>query len=115
MALPLVFTSNVRTYRNNGRFYDIPDACMATDDTNLQVVIKTFLGDGHERSFSVSQEPTALYFFRCLDKFHSQNDQGESITCYVYEKYTPLTQWTTIANNVAQNNSYSKNFLQILR
>ena len=84
MVLPLVFTSNVRTYRNNGHFYDIPDACMATDDTNLPVVIKTFLGDGHERSFSASQEPTALYFLRYLNKCHFQNDQGESITCYVY-------------------------------
>ena len=90
MVLPFVFNSNVRTYRNNGHFYDIPDACMAIDNTNLSVVIKTFLGDCHERSFSVSQEPTALYFLRCLNKFHSQNDQGESITCYVYEKYTPL-------------------------
>ena len=90
MVLPLVFNSNVRTYRNNRHFYDIPDACMAIDNTNLSVVIKTFLGDGHERSFSVSQEPTALYFLRCLNKFHSKNDQGESITCYVYEKYTPL-------------------------
>ena len=89
-------------------------ACMATDDTNLPIVIKNFLGDGHERSFSVSQEPTALYFLRRLNKFHFQNDQGESITCYVYEKYTLLRQWTTIANNVAQNNSYSKNLLQIL-
>ena len=101
MVFPFVFTSNVRIYRNNEHFYDIPDACMATDDTNLPVVIKTFLGEDHERSFSVSQEPTALYFLRCLNKFHSQNDQGESITFYVYKKYTPLRKWRTILNNVA--------------
>ena len=44
MALSLVFTSYVRTYRNNGRFYDIPDACVATDDTNLPIVTKNFWG-----------------------------------------------------------------------
>ena len=33
MALSIVFTSNIHTYRNNERFYDIPE-----------LVIKTFLG-----------------------------------------------------------------------
>ena len=90
MVLLLVFNSNVRTYRNNGHFYDIPDACMATDNTNLPIVIKTFLGMDM-RGHSLFHKNLLLFIFLgSLISFISQNDQGESITCYAYEKYTPL-------------------------
>ena len=44
MALPLVFTSNVHTYRNNGHFYDILDACVRPEKFQ-------FLEKGQNRNF----------------------------------------------------------------
>ena len=51
--------------RKNGHFFNINGACKAIDvDTRCEVVIKTWKISANNRSFSISQEPTAQYFFK---------------------------------------------------
>ena len=48
----------------NGHFFNIYGACKAIDvDTRREVVIKTWKTSANNRSFSISQEPTAQCFF----------------------------------------------------
>ena len=48
----------------NGHFFNINGACKAIDvDTRCEVVIKTWKASANNRSFSISQKPTAQYFF----------------------------------------------------
>ena len=50
----------------NGHFLNINGACKAIDvDTRRVVVIKTWKTNANNRSFSISQEPTAQYFLKC--------------------------------------------------
>ena len=50
----------------NGHFFNINGACKAIDvDTGREVVIKTGQTSANNRSFSIFEEPTALYFFKC--------------------------------------------------
>ena len=49
----------------NGHFFNINGACKAIDvDTRCEVVIKTWKASANNRSFSISQESTAQYFFK---------------------------------------------------
>ena len=48
----------------NGHFFNINGACKAIDvDTRREVVIKTWKTSANNRSFSISQESTAQYFY----------------------------------------------------
>ena len=49
----------------NGHFFKINGACKAIDvDTKCEVMIKTWKISANNRYFSISQEPTAQYFFK---------------------------------------------------
>ena len=49
----------------NGQFFNINGVCKAIDvDTRREVVIKTWKISANNRYFSISQEPTAQYFFK---------------------------------------------------
>ena len=49
----------------NGHFFKINGACKAIDvDTRREVVIKTWKTSANNRTFSISQEPIAKYFFK---------------------------------------------------
>ena len=49
----------------NEHFFNINSACKAIDvDTRREVVIKTRKTSANNRSFSISQELTALYFLK---------------------------------------------------
>ena len=49
----------------NGHFFNINDACKAIHvDTRREVVIKTRKTSANNRTFSISQEPIAKYFFK---------------------------------------------------
>ena len=49
----------------NGHFFNINGACKAIDvDTRCEVVIKTWKASANNRSFSISQESIAQYFFQ---------------------------------------------------
>ena len=49
----------------NGYFFNINAACKAIDvDIRLEVVIKTWKTSANNRTFSISQEPIAQYFFK---------------------------------------------------
>ena len=50
----------------NGHFFNINGAFKAIDvDTRREVLIKTWKISANNRSFSISQEPTAQYFLKC--------------------------------------------------
>ena len=52
-------------YSKNGHFFNINSASKAIDvDTRCEVVIKTWKASANNRSFSISQESTAQYFFK---------------------------------------------------
>ena len=49
----------------NGHFLNINGACKVIDvDTRHEVVIKTWKTSSNNRSFSISQDPTAKYFLK---------------------------------------------------
>ena len=51
--------------RKNGHFFNINSACKAIDvDTRREVVIKTWKTSANNRTFSISHEPIAQYFFK---------------------------------------------------
>ena len=60
--------------------------------------------------FSVSYEPTALYFLNCLDRYVSQNINGENINCYVYIMYESLDKWIGTLSNAIEMQSYTIHF-----
>ena len=50
----------------NGHFYNMNGACKAIDvDTKREVGIKIGKTSANNRSFSISQKPTAPYFLKC--------------------------------------------------
>ena len=49
----------------NGHFFNINGACKAIDvDTIREVVIQTWKTSANNRTFSISQEPIAKYYFK---------------------------------------------------
>ena len=63
LLIALVF--HVFLKKKKGHFFNINGACKAIDvDTRCEVVIKTWKASAKNRSFSISQKPTAQYFFQ---------------------------------------------------
>lgn len=115
--LPTQISSHACIYRDIQHLVGYQDIYKATEATGLEVIIK--IGSEHPdvRTYDISQEETTIYFVRGLNKFIYQNEQGEDILCFVYEKHEPLKSWMNRGGgaNAFDGHSFTQNFLQILR
>ena len=94
--------------------YNIPHLFSAIDNIReCVVVIKRWDMDHHEDSYKILKDGVALYFLRGLDKIVHFNRRGKETTFYVYESHTSFNKWLEDPDNVIQDGSYTKNFLQI--
>ena len=115
-AQPTQLISNSHVYTDIHPYYNILHLFSAVDNIReCLVVIKRWDMDRHEDSYKISKDGAALYFLRGLDNIVHFNRRGKKTMFYVYESHTPINKWMEDPDNVIQNGSYTKNFLQILR